>query len=55
VPVGTGSGAFLSQATVAVSSGPCAIAIGDLDGDGRPDLSLPSYNTNEVTVLLNTS
>lgn len=30
-----------------------SIAIGDLKGDGKPDLLTPNYNSNTVSVLLN--
>ncbi|HTC94711.1 MAG TPA: FG-GAP-like repeat-containing protein [Terriglobales bacterium] len=31
------------------------VAIGDINGDGRPDLAIANYVTNDVTVLLNTA
>ncbi len=33
---------------------PYMVAIGDLDGDGRPDLAVTNYGSNSVTVLRNT-
>ena len=38
VLLGHGDGTFGDQARFAVGSGPCSVAVADLDGDGRPDL-----------------
>jgi hypothetical protein len=37
---------------LAVGSGPSSAAVGDYNGDGRPDLAVSAYNTNQVTILL---
>ena len=34
---------------------PFSVAIGDLNGDGRPDLAIANYGSNSVSVLLNTT
>jgi len=45
----TGWNAAASIATT--GSGPYGLAVGDLDGDGRPDLATSNVNSNDVTVL----
>ncbi len=37
------------------STGPEAFAIGDIDGDGKPDLVLANYNSNTISVFRNVS
>ena len=32
---------------------PCSVAIGDLNGDGKPDLAIANSSTDTVSVLLN--
>ncbi len=54
----TGSSGVVSFATkvdVATGPNPYSIAIGDIDGDGKPDLAVVNYNNNTVSVLRNTS
>jgi hypothetical protein len=36
-------------------SAPYSVAIGDLDGDGKPDLAVANFYANTVSVLLNTT
>ena len=51
---GISSGSFASPVTYTGFSNPFSVAIGDLDGDGKPDLVVTNYG-NTVSVLLNTS
>ena len=44
-----------AQATFAVGTNPSSIAIGDLNGDGKPDLAVANYDSGTVSVLLNTT
>ncbi len=53
---GDGAGAFIGGAVVATGTSapaPNAIASGDLDGDGYPDLVVTHRNTGSVVVMLN--
>jgi len=44
---------FAARVDFATGNGPESVAIGDLDGDGMPDLAVVSYNDNKVSVLRN--
>jgi FG-GAP-like repeat/Calx-beta domain/FG-GAP repeat len=46
---------FAAQQSFAVGSAPISVAIGDLNGDGLPDLAVANYGLNGVSVLLNTT
>src|SRR4029453_11386834 len=37
----------------ATGVGPVSVAVGDLNGDGKPDLVVANFNSNNVSVLLN--
>jgi len=52
VLLGTGGGSFGPKTDFATGSGPYSVAIGDLDGDGRPDLAAANSGSNTVSVLL---
>jgi hypothetical protein len=54
-PTGAGTISFAAQPTFASGSVPDALAVGDFDGDGRPDLAVANYRGNSVSVLLNTT
>jgi len=43
---------FLSAAPLATGARPAAVAIADLDGDGRVDLAIAERGTNSVRILL---
>ncbi|MCF8449062.1 MAG: FG-GAP-like repeat-containing protein, partial [Taibaiella sp.] len=49
------SGSFATQVTFATGTSPNSVAIGDIDGDGKPDLAVANYYSNNVSVLRNTS
>ncbi|WP_439504316.1 beta strand repeat-containing protein, partial [Sediminibacterium sp.] len=46
---------FQAKFDFSTESTPISVAIGDLDGDGKPDLAVANYNSNTVSVLRNTS
>ena len=54
---GAASPTFAAQQTFATGSGPIAVALGDINGDGAPDLVLANNasGANSVSVLLNTT
>jgi 6-phosphogluconolactonase (cycloisomerase 2 family) len=51
----SGSISFAARVDFATGSYPYSIAIGDLDGDGKPDLAIANYGSSTVSVLRNTS
>jgi Ca2+-binding RTX toxin-like protein len=55
VLLGNGSGNFDPAVNFAVGLGPLSVAIGDFNGDGKPDLATANRNTTTVSVLLNTT
>ena len=52
VLLGNGTGGFVSSVDYAVGTQPYAVAAGDLNGDGRPDLAVANMN-NFATVVIN--
>ena len=56
VLLGNGSGGFTPApgSPFAVGSGPQSVAVGDFNGDGKPDLAIANFNGSTVTVLLGT-
>ncbi|MEA3212589.1 MAG: large repetitive protein [Chthoniobacter sp.] len=46
---------FAPQTTIGVGANPSTVTIGDLDGDGRPDLAVSNRGSNTVSVLRNTT
>ncbi len=46
---------FASQATFQVGSNPVSVKAVDLNNDGKPDLIIANQNSNNVSVLLNTT
>ena len=51
----SGSVTFAAKVDFITGTSPSSVAIGDIDGDGKPDLAVTNSNSNSVSVLLNTS
>jgi gliding motility-associated-like protein len=45
---------FATKVDFATGSAPQSVAIGDIDGDGKPDLAAANFSSASVSVLLNT-
>ncbi|OWK35245.1 beta strand repeat-containing protein [Fimbriiglobus ruber] len=52
---GATTASFAPQQTFAVGSLPEAVAVADVNGDGKPDLAVANYTSGTVSVLLNTT
>jgi gliding motility-associated-like protein len=50
-----GTISFATKVDFAIDSAPFAVAIGDLDGDGRYDIAVPNNTSAKVSVFRNTS
>jgi hypothetical protein len=46
---------FAAATNFGVGSNPFSVAVADVNGDGRPDLLVANINSNNVSVLLNTT
>ncbi len=51
----SGSVSFASKVDFTTGSTPYTVCIGDIDGDGKPDLAVPNSGSNTVSILRNTS
>ena len=53
VLLGTSTGSFESATNFAVGITPFSVAIGDFNGDGKPDLAVANQSSNNVSILIN--
>lgn len=49
------TGSFENNVDFATGAKPTSIAIGDIDGDGKPDLVVPNLESNTISIFRNTS
>ncbi len=52
VLLGNGNGTFQTQQTLATGSSPRSVVVGDVNGDGIPDIIVGDFASNTVSVLL---
>jgi hypothetical protein len=52
---GKGDGTFRGRLNFAAGTSPFVLTVGDVNGDGRPDLAVANRGGNDVSILLNVS
>src|SRR5262249_2384305 len=52
VLLGNGDGTFAPAARYAAGSAPFAVTVGDLNGDGEPDLAVANVDSGSVSILI---
>ena len=52
VLLGNGDGTFQAAVNYAAGAGPSSVAVGDFNGDGKADLAVANYDSDNVSVLL---
>ncbi len=53
VLLGDGRGSFSPSGNFVAGAGPRAFSIGDLNGDGNSDFAVPNFDSNNLSILLN--
>ncbi|GDZ92583.1 integrin alpha chain [Planktothrix agardhii CCAP 1459/11A] len=46
---------FATNVDFTTGSRPCSVSIGDINGDGKPDLAVANYSSNTASIRLNTT
>ncbi|MEG3959227.1 FG-GAP-like repeat-containing protein, partial [Microcoleus sp. herbarium2] len=54
-PTGAGTPTFATKVDFTTGTGPYSVSMGDINGDGKPDLALANFNSNTASILLNTT
>ncbi|MEG4458628.1 DUF4347 domain-containing protein, partial [Microcoleus sp. N9_A1] len=54
-PTNATTPSFATQVTFATGTYPASVSIGDINGDGKPDLAVANYGSNSASILLNTT
>ncbi|NJK68259.1 MAG: VCBS repeat-containing protein [Microcoleus sp. SU_5_3] len=54
-PTGAATPTFAPKIDFTTGTQPVSVSIGDFNGDGKPDLAVSNYNSNNVSILLNTT
>ena len=49
-----GTVSFATKVDFTTGTNPKSVSIGDIDGDGKPDLTITNYNSNSVSIFRNT-
>ena len=52
VLLGNGNGTFQAAVNYAAGTYPYSVAVGDFNGDGKADLAVANYGSDNVSVLL---
>src|SRR2546422_859037 len=55
VLLGNGDGTFRAGPQLTVGNGPAGVAVGDFNGDGKPDLAVANLHALKISVLINNS
>ncbi|MEG4494259.1 FG-GAP-like repeat-containing protein, partial [Microcoleus sp. D3_18_C4] len=54
-PTGAATPTFAPQAPLTTGNFPASVSIGDINGDGKPDLAVANANSDNVSILVNTT
>ncbi|HRN70239.1 MAG TPA: VCBS repeat-containing protein, partial [Candidatus Woesebacteria bacterium] len=53
VLLNTGTGTFASKVNYATGNFPTGVAVGDLNGDGAPDIATSNQSADTMSILIN--
>jgi large repetitive protein len=53
--IGAATPSFATQVTFPTGPGPRTVSIGDINGDGKPDLAVANLDSSNVSILFNTT